>query len=65
MNSNEKWISAFIGDLNAFCLSHKLAGDDCEKRPFVKYESCPLHDFYIKCWAAVFGTWQLNRKKGD
>jgi hypothetical protein len=63
MNLNEKRIWALMNDLNAFCLSHKLTGDDCEKCPFAKYESCPLHDFYIKCWSVIFDNWQLNHKK--
>lgn len=56
-------LAEIMDDLDGFCFDHRMTGDDCEKCPFCKYESCPLHDFYIKCWFAIYDGSQLTLKK--
>lgn len=53
MDLTEKRIRELMDNLNAFCLDHKVTGDDCGKCPFAKHEDCPLNEFYIKCWFAI------------
>lgn len=63
MDLTEKRIQELMDNLNAFCLDHKVTGDDCEKCPFAKYEDCPLNEFYIKCWFAIHDDSFLTLKR--
>lgn len=54
MDRDEKQIRELMADLSAFCLDHEVTGEYCGKCPFVKYEYCPLNDFYMKCLLAIY-----------
>lgn len=56
MDLTEKRVQELMDNSNAFCLDHKVTGDDCEKCPFAKYEDCPLNEFYMKCFLAVYNS---------
>ncbi len=56
MDLKEKRVRELMADLNSFCLSHGIPGDDCKKCPLHKYEVCPLADFYNKRLLAIYNS---------
>ena len=56
MDLTKKRTQELMDNLNAFCFDHKVTGDDCGKCPFAKYEDCPLNEFYMKCFLAVYNS---------